>query len=80
MEDSPEDVAAIFITQSSENDASAELKGKTGYFNYFGHFFYPLTDCFSFFILKQHRFKRPITSFECKKFEKSWVSDASRRK
>ena len=40
MEDSSEDEAAIFITKSSENDASAELKDKAGNFNYFGHLFF----------------------------------------
>ena len=35
---------------------------------------------FSFFFRKKKRFRTPITASECEKFDKSWVSDARRRK
>ena len=34
---------------------------------------------FSFFLIEQ-RFRTPITASECEKFDRSWVSDSSRRK
>ena len=30
--------------------------------------------------IEEQRFRKPITSVECEKFEESWVSDSSRRK
>ena len=30
--------------------------------------------------IENQRFRKPITSVECEKFEESWVSDSSRRK
>ena len=35
---------------------------------------------FVFLSLGEPRFRRPICSFECVKFEESWVSQASRHK
>ena len=29
---------------------------------------------------EEQRFRKPITSFECEKFEENWVLDGSRRK
>jgi len=86
--DSSED-ERLFITQSStKGDISAEIKG-----NVVQRLDIFVSACFnslstskggvsSFFFLNREieRFRTPITASECEKFNKSWVSDASRRK
>ena len=43
-------------------------------------FIYLLRRRFHFLFKIEQRFRTPITASECEKFNKSWVSDASRRK
>ena len=61
-------------------DAPAEPEGKASNFMISVTFLSPDKLYFIFNSKIEQRFKRPITSLACEKFEKSWVSDASRRK